>query len=103
MKIAILSLSLLLASKVFANEAARSFVREDLALNAQAYGISSYEVGDYLGVINKKYSFSLKYTKAFCKVEICETLQCATVIGLDSDAIVDFESEQDSTKCDHLQ
>ena len=82
-----------------ANEAARSMVQNELVTYQSEYGISNPLVGEYLGVINKKYSFKVQYNKNFCNSVACVKLLCATKVGLDSDAVIDFEAEQNPNRC----
>jgi hypothetical protein len=101
MKNILLVLVLLFSNQVFANDYAKKLIVNELSEYASDYGLISFEVLDYLGVQNKMYTFNITYKKSFCDSmdSECLVLRCDGTVGLDSDAIVDFETQMDSSKC----
>lgn len=101
MKNILLVLVLLFSNQVFAYDYARKLIVNELSEYASDYGLISFKVLDYVGVQNKMYTFNITYKKSFCNSEAgkCQVLRCDGTVGLDSDAVVDFGTEIDSSKC----
>lgn len=100
MKSKIAFLLMFLSIKTFANESARNLIIQDLTAYSAQYGIADFTVGAYFGVIDKKYSFEIQYSKSFCDTaQGCEAYHCTGIVALDSDAVVDFEAASDKSQC----
>lgn len=97
---------LLLSATAFANnmQFAKQLVRTEIENTANQYEVAEILDIQELGIINKNYSFDVIYTKLFCTEEsdTCALYKCQSLAQVDSDAIVDFESEQSSLNCEKL-
>lgn len=108
------TLSLLLVSIISLSAAAdsMSFARKLVIQEIQKYQ-ADYGVADLLdiedrGIVNKRYSFNVSYSKQFCWDDgddermTCANFQCTSVADVDSDAVVDFETESYRKKCQEI-
>ncbi len=102
----IIALALLISATAFANnmQFAKQLVRSEIETYAKLYQVSEILDIQELGILNKKYSFQVTYSKLFCNEtsDTCALYKCQSLAQLDSDAVVDFESEQSSSKCIEL-
>lgn len=97
----------LLSLFAFANNSqiAQNLVRTEIEKYANEYQVTQIIDIHDLGIINKKYSFQVVYSKLFCSVlssDTCALYKCQSLAQVDSDAVVDFESEPSASKCEKL-
>ena len=84
---------------------ARKLVSQEIQKYASDYGVLNILKVEDQGVINKKYSFMVSYSKQFCwdtgddERATCAEFLCAYVATVDSDAVVDFESASSKKQC----
>jgi hypothetical protein len=97
---------LLISATAFADnmQFAKQLVRTEIENSGNQYEVTEILDIQELGILNKKYSFDVIYTKLFCTEtsDTCALYKCRSLAQLDSDAIVDFESEQSSLNCEIL-
>lgn len=97
---------LLISATAFANnmQFAKQLVRHEIETSAKEYQVTEILDIQELGILNKKYSFQVTYSKLFCTEtsDTCALYKCQSMAEVDSDAVVDFESEQSPSKCVEL-
>jgi hypothetical protein len=87
---------------------ARKLVVNEIEKYASDYGVLNVSKIDDQGVVNKKYSFMVSYSKQFCwdtgddERATCADFSCASVATVDSDAVVEFESEPSKKSCQEI-
>lgn len=101
----IISLSFFSTLTLANNKLAEKLVIKEIETYASDYQVEELESIKYLGIVNKKYLFSVQYTKNFCidvgddERDYCATYRCASPAEVDSDAVVSFESEDHAKAC----
>lgn len=81
---------------------AEALVKAELATYQKDYQINKVNYIRYTGIDNKRYSFTIEYTKTFCDLneeKTCAEFTCESPAFVDSDAVVDFETEQTTKYC----
>ena len=109
MKYVILAFLSFFVFNVFANNLAVSqvnyaetLVKTELTTFQKEYKINKLNYIRYTGIENKKYTFTIEYTKTFCDLneeKVCVEYTCESPASVDSDAVVDFETEQTTKYC----
>lgn len=101
-----MAFALLISVTAFANnmQFAKQLVHDEIETSAKQYQVTEILDIQELGILNKKYSFQVTYSKLFCTEtsDTCALYKCQSLAQVDSDAVVDFESEQSSSKCVEL-
>ena len=97
---------LLISATALANnmQFAKQLVRKEIETFAEQYQVTEIVDIQEIGILNKKYSFQVTYSKLFCTEasDTCALYKCQSLAQVDSDAVVDFESEQSPSKCVEL-
>ena len=87
----------------FANVDAIMIVQKELMNHKSEYKILDVLSIDYLGVQDRKYLLNVTYTQNMCESTNCSDYKCSTKTTLDSDAVVEFEPEMNSKKCEKIK
>lgn len=102
--VSIISLSAVADSMSFA----RKLVVQEIQEYQADYGVTDLLHIEDRGIVNKKYSFNVSYSKQFCwdsgddERMTCANFQCTSVANVDSDAVVDFETEPSRKNCQEI-
>lgn len=106
MKSLFFSFAILVSTQTFANSKfAEKLVIQEIEQYAADYRVEELEGLKFNGIVNKKYLFSVQYTKNFCvdvgddERDYCATYRCVSSAEVDSDAVVSFESETNLKAC----
>lgn len=97
---------LLISATALANnmQIAQKMVHDEIEKYSKQYQVTEILDIQEIGIMSKKYSFQVTYSKLFCTEtsDTCALYKCQSLAQVDSDAVVDFESEQSPSKCVEL-
>lgn len=86
----------------------KKLITEEIMKYSDDYGVEEIFEIDFLGVINRQYSFVVIYSKQFCfdtgddERMSCALYKCESNAEIDGDAVVSFQSEPKRSRCEKI-